>query len=212
MKVQYEKIIESCIDEIVEEYHSMVRDTAVKLVYIMESDIQACLYSKILCRIRKASAELFFKAEISKELQKRLEDKDIYSTVLHCEVPAGKRKHIDIGIWDEFSMNEGKNESESYKSKKIKYAIEIKYNWQSRLTAGLKGEMQKDIEKMRDTKVEVGYLLCFLARNFNKVTEVAAWQEFLKEKGLRQLFEGRKRRLYLISPQTCCIFRGGEWS
>lgn len=197
----YKKIIEGCIVDLINTYCDN------PFVYIMESDIQARLFAMLFDELIKEDKKFIKKINISSEIKRKWPDKEIQSTVLHCELPVLKGQHLDIGIWDESELaTASKDAREAYKSKKINYAIEIKYNWQCSLTEGLKGEIEKDFSKVNAAGIETAFFLCFLARDIENINEESnEWAELLRK------FGRKSYKLYITTPEKAYKLHTNQW-
>ena len=202
--IEYQNIIEACILQIINEFHLN------PFVYVMESDIQAHLYVKIFKELKKKDESFIKLANINKSYSKIWPDKGRKTTVLHCELPIPKRNHIDIGLWDETELT---TDEWSY-WKKIKYAIEIKYNWECSLTKALKAGLINDLKKMIDNNVEYGHLLCFLGREIDNIKkEMSDWENLLAFVKKEYEKTSYNIQIYTINPRKAYryLLQGKKW-
>ncbi|MEO0128589.1 MAG: hypothetical protein ABIL44_12690 [candidate division WOR-3 bacterium] len=203
-------LIEESIQETITKYQKSWRDGR-NLIFIMESDIQGYLYSVMLKKIENDGVLFPIARHISAIVENQWNDNTIGSILLHCEMPLrnNRRRHFDIGIWDIAYKDEAhENDVEYYKFKKVKYAIEIKYNWDKQLNSKILEAVVNDFEKVstyrsRNNLQTVGYFLVFLSRSMNVANEKERWKEFLlnyRNTNYYDCFLQNGDYLYIISP------------
>jgi|GEM_PF-3966546 len=150
--IEKQKIINEAIDEMIAEYLQY------PFVYVYEADIRSRLYNILFNKLHNSDKNFQDAAYLSPSIQ------NVRTTLLHCEVCCGQRRHVDIGIW---KVNELSNEERSYKEKEIEIAIEIKYNWEKSITRGLKNGIRDDIQKIAKRGIKNGYFLIFRSQKIN---------------------------------------------
>ena len=148
--------VEKCIKELIEEVNKN------PFFFRMEADVRAWLYNKLCGEHPK-----FYQTSFPKE-------NPLKTNLVHCEYYGGKRKRIDLVVFDE---NDVKNITRNWMDKgrgatnnpvKLSDAIEIKvelgYRGKSAAERAAKSDVEKLIELLKKGKTRRGHFIYIIRK------------------------------------------------